>query len=138
MKMTKFNEAEQDNTAVSLKRISTVLQDKLEDLTLGEALQQGIIDELGDENGDFIFYREDIDKSYAIIQGQAVWMSDAAAEAAKDKTVKLSQLTFHTGISEIEGPGLNKKYFVLGMPKGIKGGEVVRTLAAEPVDTKKN
>ena len=120
-----------------LRHISADLQDKLNGLTINEALEKGIIDDLGDENGQFIFSREDIDAHYAIIQGQAVWVSEGLAAKLDESDEILGDLTFQKGVSTIEGEGFGKAWFRLGLPGGVKAGTAVKSLTAEPVDTKK-
>jgi len=120
-----------------LRHISADLQDKLNGLTINEAIEKGIIDDLGDADGKFIFEREDIDAHYALIQGQAVWCSEGLAAKLDETDEILGDLTFQKGVSTIEGAGFGKSWFRLGLPAGVKAGVAVKSLTPEPVDTKK-
>lgn len=118
----------------SPKTLSAELREKLNGLSINEALAAGHIDDLGDENGQFIFAHadKDIDASYAIVQGAAVRVSKTLAENLDETTDVIGDLVFTKGISNVDGEGYGKEYFRLGMPKGIRLGEALTSLAVEP------
>lgn len=116
------------------KNMPADLRGKLNGLTINEAIERGIIDDLGDANGQFVFDHadEDIDAKYALVQGYAVRVSSTLAENLDETSDAIGDLQFTKGISNIEGEGFGKEYFRLGMPQGIRLGTAVVTLPVEP------
>ena len=120
-----------------VKSMPADLRDKLNGLTINEALERGIIDDLGDESGKLIFQHGDekIDAAYAVIQGYAVRVSDNLKNGVDNIEDVVGDLRFQKGISTIEGDGFGKEFFRLGMPAGINLGKELYTLAPETVAT---
>src|SRR5688572_16034397 len=88
--------------SVGPKSMNDVDRAKLNGLSINEAIERGLITDLGDDNGQFIFKHADYEKNeaaYAIVNGIAVRVS-AGVEAAVD-TLKeiIGDLRFTGGIS---------------------------------------
>ncbi len=136
MKMVKLASK---NTSGTPKVMSAELQQKLLNKTLNEAFEAGIVTDIGDAEGKFIFEHadKDIEAHYAIVNNYAVRVSDSVVEDIDNVEEYLGDLTFHAGISTIEGEGKGKAWFRLGKPAGIRLGDAVVAIAAEPVNEKK-
>jgi hypothetical protein len=115
------------------------LRDKLNGLSVNQALAAGIIDDLGDEKGVLFFPHTDYpDRVYAIIQGYTVPASKALGDLNEDEAMEqIGDLRFQKGISTIEGDGFSKEFFRLGLPAYVNldaakaygnVGEVVETV----------
>lgn len=108
----------------------------LKDLSINEAIEKGIITDLGDAKGNFFFEHADdgIEAHYAIINGYAVRMSQAVVDDIDNIDAIVGRLRFTYDKSTIEGAGLGKMYFRLGMPRGLKLGAAVYTLDEKSVE----
>lgn len=117
------------------KTMPSDLRDKLNGLTVNEAIERGLITDLGDETGKFIFKHadENIEALYGVVNGYAVRVSEGLSNQVDDVDDIIGDLRFTKGISSIEGDGFGKEFFRLGMPAGIRLGESVYTLSAETV-----
>lgn len=109
------------------------LAQRLHGVTLNQALLKGIIDDLGDHEGNFI--HEDLDRLgyyYAIIQGYTVkcserLMEDYTPEQIIDIAGLLSLFRYKVGTSY---------EFQLGRPNGIRLGKPkinIKALAVDPL-----
>jgi hypothetical protein len=136
MKIAAKKLASKDTEVV--KTMPADLRDKLDGLTINEALERGIINDLGDANGKFFFYHADesIEAAYGIVQGYAVTLSKGLVAASDTALDIIGDLRFQKGISTIEGDGFGKAWFRLGMPAGINLGDAFVTLDAETVASK--
>lgn len=123
-------------TAV-IKAMPNDLKDKLNGLTINEAIERGFITDLGNEAGEFMFEHADanIDATYAVVNGYGVPCSKGLADAIDSTDDIMGDLVFQKGISNIEGDGFGKEWFRLGMPQGIRLGDSVKSLALEPAET---
>ena len=119
-------------TKTIIKSIGEELQTALHGKTINEALKLGIIDDLGNDDGEFIFDHEDenISQQYAIVQGYGVIVSEGLTENLGDTDIFDCQ--FVKGISTVEGAGHGKPFFRLGMPQGLRLGASVKKLEVEP------
>ena len=123
--------------ASGVKTMPADLRDKLNGLSINEALERGIINDLGDENGKFIFNHATIDDvGYAIVQGYAIPVSKGLLAAVDGIENIIGDLRFQKGISTIEGEGFNKEWFRLSMPAGINLGAEIYTLDPQTVEVK--
>lgn len=97
------------------------MRDSLDGLTIQEGINNGLITDLGDESGRFIFPHNDYpDRSYAIVNGSTIPISSRLAELEANELVAvLGRLRFVSGISEFEGKGFGKSFFRLGMPADV-------------------
>lgn len=122
------------NTA-GTKTMPADLRDKLNGLTINEALERGIINDLGDDKGQFVFDHADsaVDASYAVVQGYAVRCSDGLKAGVDGIDDVIGDLRFSKGISTVAGDGFGKEWFRLGMPAGIRLGASIKSLAEENV-----
>lgn len=120
--------------ATGFKVMPNDLRDQLDGLSINEALERKLIDDLGDENGRFIFDHATIeDVGYAIVQGYAIPVSKGLLAAVDSVNSIIGDLRFQKGISTIEGDGFGKAWFRLSMPAGINLGEAIHTLEAQTV-----
>lgn len=117
------------------KTMPADLRERLNGLTINEALERDIINDLGDENGKLIFQHgdENIDAAYAIVQGYAVRVSGNLKDGIDNLNDIVGDLRFQKGVSTIQGDGFGKEFFRLGMPAGINLGKEIYTLEAETV-----
>lgn len=145
--MAKTKQLGNQATSDTHPAMPTALRDKLNDTTINQALKDGIIDDLGDNSGQFIFEHatENLaDTYYAVVQGYAVRCSDTLIDRLTGcKTVEesdnlLGNCRFTKGISNVAGDGFGKEYFRLGLPAGINLKETAAIrIGVEPVETGK-
>lgn len=135
MKMQKLASS---NTSANPKTMSKAQQDELVGLTLNEAFERGLITDIGNDKGEFIFEHadDDIDAHYAVINGSAVRVSQTVVDDLDNIDDFMGDLTFHAGISDVEGEGKGKYWFRLGKPAGIRLGDSVKSVVAEPASNK--
>lgn len=109
---------------------------QLKDLSINEAIEKGLITDLGDAKGNFFFEHADdgIEAHYAIINGYAVRMSQALVDDIDNIDAIVGRLRFTFDVSTIAGEGLGKQYFRLGMPRGLKLGASVYALKEDSVE----
>ncbi len=96
------------------------VQDKLIGKTLNQAIAEGLIEDIGDNDGNFVLHNEqNEDWKYTLINGCRVTLSTTLA--GKDFTTEvlpnLGNLTFGGDISTVKGEGEGKYWFNLGMPR---------------------
>lgn len=107
---------------------------KLKGLTINEALERGLITDLGDDTGKFIFNHGTIeDAAYAVVQGYAVRVSPGVKDAVDNLDNIVGDLRFMSDVSTIDGEGFGKPWFRLAMPAGINLGEAIHTLEPQTV-----
>lgn len=143
MKMTHLGDATK-TSSTGTASMPQSLRDKLNGLTINEALAAGHIDDLGNKTGIFAVPHKDenVDRWYAIVQGTAVPMSRRAGDAAfegklDDNTI--GSMKFQKGISTIEGDGFGKEWFNLGLGGTLNldmESELAVSLGSVPVDAK--
>jgi len=118
------------------------LRAKLDTLTINEALDRGIIDDLGTATGKFLVPHADpnIDTFYAIVQGYAIPCSKSVSERAAESNIDddlIATMKFQSGVSNIEGDGFGKNWFRLtlgGVLNLDMESEDAVVLGAQPVD----
>lgn len=128
MKIAK--EFKEEVSVFSPEAMPVALQEKLNGMSINAALKAKLIDDLGDDNGDFIWNHadDDIKTLYGIVQGFRVTISDSLRDNIDDLDGMIGKLVFTKGVSEIEGKGFGKPFFRLGMPKGIRLGKSVASI----------
>jgi hypothetical protein len=104
------------------------------DLSVNEAIEKGLITELGDDDGNFFFkHEDDNDAYYGIINGYGVRLSESLVDDIDSIAGKEGRLRFTLGVSNKEGAGFGKSYFRLGNARGLRLGDAVHKLDAETV-----
>lgn len=108
------------------------MREALNGLSINEAIEKGLITDLGDDEGKFFFKHADdeIDAYYGIVNGYTVRLSDGLVDSIDNIDDILGKLRFTLGTSNVEGAGKGMTYFRLGLPKGIRLGESVKSLEA--------
>ncbi len=129
----------------TVKQLDAELAAKLDGKTVNDAITAGIITSLG-VKGQFIFSHSDenIDRTYAVVNGFAVPCSTGLAAKEKEEVEEmLGDLTFSSGFSikkykanengvreESDAPDAEAvPWFRLGLPKGVNLGEGIVDLA---------
>lgn len=98
---------------------------KLHGLTINEALSKGLIDDLGDDNGDFLFPLKDNPQIVVgIVQGYIIQCSERLIEDYTPEEIleNFASLCFFT--YSLNG----NNYSRLGRPNGLKLGKAIVTL----------
>jgi hypothetical protein len=105
---------------------------KLHGLTINQALKNGIIDELGDDDVNFIFQSETNPEIYfAIVQGYPIQCSEQLMQYPLEEIESIiGKLSFFRYTKDDE------EYFRLGRPNGIKLGKAVFTLKVDEPNEK--
>lgn len=108
----------------------------LKDLSINEAIEKGLITDLGDAKGNFFFEHadEETEAYYAVINGYGVRMSQALVDDIDNIDAIVGRLRFTFDVSNKEGEGFGKQYFRLGMPRGLKLGASVYALKEDSVE----
>lgn len=105
----------------------------LKDLSINEAIEKGIIKDLGDAEGKFFFEHADesIDAYYGIVNGYTVRLSESLTGEIDNIDEILGRLRFTLDVSNIDGAGKGKEYFRLGLPRGLRLGNSVYAIKEE-------
>lgn len=108
-------------TASGPTTMPVAMRDQLNGLTIQEGIDQGLIKDLGDDQGRFIFpHKEFKDRHYAIVNGHTVPVSAGLGEMDDDAIQDvLGNLRFNKGVSTINGDGFGKEFFRLGRPAEV-------------------
>jgi hypothetical protein len=116
MKQQKFTEP--------CEEVPAELGQQLHGLNINEALEKGLIDDLGDKEGNFMY--ELNGSKYAIVQGFCIQCSQKVMELSSEEIEDIvGDLVFYS--FKVNGVS----YFRLGMPYGIKLGKVLVKLNIE-------
>jgi len=106
--------------ANSFEFMPSSLSTKLVGLSVNEAIKNGFITQVGDENGNFIFSDADqADVYYALFSGYLIRCSESIIQSGLEISEIAGGLTFYKYV--LNGVELYK----LGMPNNVKLGNVV-------------
>lgn len=128
--------------AVSI--IPVELLNKLNGKTVNQALEEGLLTEVGDDNGDFIKRHATVDRSYALFGNMAIQLSEGANSSITDETTndELGELTFarHMSLVKIgkdgqvdEENGDYVEVWRLQLPRTLNLGDTVKAINATEV-----
>lgn len=108
------------------------LRIKLKDLSINEAIAHGLITDLGDEDGTFLFPHAVDDRVYAIVNGFTIPVSKSVADKSGDDLLEiLGDLRFRSEVSNIPGDGFGKEWYRLSMPAYVNLGAEGKVNIAE-------
>lgn len=107
------------SNGVGFDSLSKELQDKLIGKTLNTAIAEGLVTDLGDDDGNLFHHSvQNEDWMYAVINGCRVTLSKGLTGTEPEEVnTMLGDLTFGGGISTVAGEGNGKYYFNLGLPR---------------------
>lgn len=117
------------------------MRNKLDGKSINEALEAGILTEVGNDDGEFFFEHATADAHYALFGGNYVKISDAVVGITDKATDdELGQLVFYKRKSlekrDAQGNVDNEKgeyieTFTLGMAGGLNLGAVTKKIGAQ-------
>lgn len=124
-----------------IKAMTKTMAEALTGLSINDAIEEGLITNVGNAKGGLIFKNKKVDKYYAIINGVYIQTSEGVGDG-KD-VEDLGELTFHSGLSEdkyFKGEVSNEPEAVyvfwarLGKSRGIDLEEEATTSWTEEVE----
>ena len=135
MKVANLNIVKTPTTeAPSYQPFNSEMRAKLNGLTVREAIEKGLIFDIGNEQGDVAFEHtsNDVDNKYAVFnENYAIrCSSDLSDEIAGYTDAQIMGLRFIQDVSTVPGEGLGKTFWVLGKAAGYKLGAAVKSLSA--------
>lgn len=121
------------SATINRQQFSQDMKEKLNGKTVREACKLGLITDIGDDNGDFIFEHSEYDAKYGSFNLDHVvpLSSELKDEIVEYKTSDIMNCVFNLGVSTIPGEGLGKTYWNLGKSRTLNlKATAVKTLSA--------
>lgn len=124
-------------TSISRQQFDQDMKEKLNGKTVREACKLGLITDIGDDNGDFVFEHEEYDARYGafnldyIVPLSADLKEVVVGLKPAELTGYIMNCVFNLGVSTIPGEGLGKVFWNLGKSRTIRlKADAVNSLSA--------